>query len=169
MSQDGLNTLEEILERSGESLPDELLDLDEFLDRSPLFAALTPEARRELAAKARFLGLLARETLIREGTHGDTFAIVKRGRLSVDASFEGAARHLATLGPGAIVGEVAVIKGTLRTASVTAVDDAELWQFARDDVRPFLDKFPGLRAQLEELIEQRTEETIEIFLGREDA
>lgn len=162
-----LNLLEEILERSGQDVPAELLDLDAFLGQSPLFAALTPDARRELAAKARFRLATAGETLIQEGSQGDTFAIIKRGRLAVDANFEGQSRHLATLGPGAIVGEVAVLKGTPRTASVTAREDAELWEFSRDDVRPFLERFPQVRGELEKLIEARTEQAIEIFLGRE--
>lgn len=162
---EGLSMLEEILERSGDEVPEEILDLDAFLKQSPLFAVLDEEARRELASKARYHWCNAGDVLMKEGSGGDTFAVIKRGELSVDAAFEGKRKHLATLGPGAVVGEVAVLKATERTATVTCETDVELFEFSRDDARPFLAAHPELREELERLIESRSEAAIEIFLG----
>lgn len=164
--QSGLEDLMEILERSAEALPESILDLDAFLEQSPLFKTLDAAGRRELAQKARFREVHKGDVWIQEGSRGETFAIVKRGTLSVDASYEGTRRHLADLGPGAVVGEVAVLMGTPRTATVTATSDVELFEFSGDDVKPLLDKYLAVRKELQELIETRTEQAIEIFLGR---
>lgn len=163
---DGLEILEEILEQSGEAIPEEILDLDEFLEKSPLFASLDANARRSLAKQAKYRWVTSGEKIIQEGTRGDTFAIVKSGKLLVDATFESKTRRLAVLGTGAVVGEVAVVMGTPRTATVTAEGDVELFEFSADDVEPLLDSHPGLRQKLQELVEQRTDRTIQVFLGK---
>ena len=165
--RDDLIILEEILGQSGEEVPTEILDLEAFLSQSPLFATLAPEDREALAKKARYKWVTGGERIIAEGTRGDTFAIVKSGRVVVEATFEGERRRLATLGPGAVVGEVAVLKGTPRTADVIAEGDVELFEFHRDDIQPYLEKYPELRERLEELIEARSESTIAVFLGKE--
>lgn len=166
-SQDaGLEVVGDILERSGTEVPEEILNLDEFLGQSPLFSNLDATARKEVAKKASHRSVGQGETLIEEGSRGDNFAIVKNGRLKVSASFEGDVRTLATLGPGQIVGEVAVLMGTPRTATVVAESAAELFEFAAEDVKPILDRYPKVRERLQELIEERTDKTIEVFLGR---
>ncbi|RMF19550.1 MAG: cyclic nucleotide-binding domain-containing protein [Candidatus Dadabacteria bacterium] len=160
------NELEVILDASGNALPESILDLQAFLDNSPLFAALDPDARRALAQTASLKALPAGEVYIREGTRGDTFAIIKRGRLAVDATFAGQTRRLAVLGPGSVVGEVAVLMGTPRTATVTAEVDTELFEFHHDDVAPLFEQFPDLRGRLTQLVESRSDETIRVFLGK---
>jgi CRP-like cAMP-binding protein len=165
-SDDGLEMLEEILEQSGEQIPDEILDLEEFLNKSPLFAALESDGRRALAKQAKYRWVTGGDKVIQEGTRGDTFAIVKSGKLVVDASFEGKTRRLATLGPGSVVGEVAVVMGTPRTANVTAEGDVELFEFFGSDIEPLFERYPGLRKKLQELVEQRTDQTIQVFLGK---
>ncbi len=160
------SALEEILGNSGQELPAELLNLDEFLAQSPLFSCLDTDGRQELASKSRHRMVKAGETVITEGTRGESFAIIKSGTLNVDATFEGETKRLAELGPGSVVGEVAVIMGTPRTATVTAQNDSELFEFSGDDVRPLFGKYPELKAQLQNLIEERTDQTIEVFLGK---
>lgn len=163
---DGLEILEEILEQSGEAIPEEILDLDQFLDKSPLFASLDAATRRAFAKKAKYRWVTGGEIIVQEGTRGDTFWVVKSGKLLVVATFEGKTKRLAVLGPGSVVGEVAVVMGTPRTATVSAEGDVELFEFSSQDIEPLFAKYPQLRAKLQELVEQRTDQTIQVFLGK---
>jgi CRP-like cAMP-binding protein len=67
----------------------------------------------------------AGEHLMLEGDPGDEVFIVQRGTVQVYTTQNGRRRGLATLGPGAVVGEAAVFRSTLRSASVVAADDVQ--------------------------------------------
>jgi CRP-like cAMP-binding protein len=58
-----------------------------------------------------------------EGSPGDEVFIVQRGTVQVYQTHQGRRRGLATLGPGAVVGEASVFRASLRSASVVAIDE----------------------------------------------
>jgi CRP-like cAMP-binding protein len=65
----------------------------------------------------------AGEHLMVEGSPGDEVFIVQRGTVQVYQTHQGRRRGLATLGPGAVVGEASVFRASLRSASVVAIDE----------------------------------------------
>jgi CRP/FNR family cyclic AMP-dependent transcriptional regulator len=80
-----------------------------------------------LFARATPRRLAAGETLFRAGEEGDGCYRLDRGVLKVNmTSPKGEERILAIIGPGSIVGELAIIDGRPRSASVIAVRDCEL-------------------------------------------
>lgn len=97
----------------------------ERLEAIPLFAGCT---RRELRTIGRLGDTATRDAgtvLIEQGGWGgETFVIVDG---TVTVSRDG--RLLATLGPGDVVGEIAVLAGGRRTATVTADTSVELLVF----------------------------------------
>jgi len=98
----------------------------EQLRATPLFAEL-PEASLELlCAQAEPMTLQAGETLIEEGSSGDSLFVVLRGELDVTKRSGDGELPLARIGPGAIQGEMAAIEERPRTASVRAVGEAEV-------------------------------------------
>ncbi len=103
----------------------------EQLRATPLFAEL-PEASLELlCAKAEPMSLHAGETLIEEGTIGDSLFVVLSGELDVAKRSGDGELPLARVGPGAIQGEMAAIEERPRTASVRAVGEAEVLRVPR--------------------------------------
>jgi len=76
--------------------------------------------------------VLAGEWLIREGDDADDLFVVLRGRLRAVADADGDARTLRVLGPGAAIGELGLLTGAPRSASVQAVRDSTLLQLGRD-------------------------------------
>ncbi len=80
-----------------------------------------------LLAKGKPRQLAADEVLFTSGDPGDGFYRLDEGLLKVSiASATGAERILAILGPGAIVGDLAIIDGLPRSASVTALRPSKL-------------------------------------------
>jgi CRP-like cAMP-binding protein len=80
-----------------------------------------------LFGHARVVQLAPQQTLFTAGDPGDGFYRVDDGLLKVNlVSSAGSERILAILGPGDLVGELAIIDGAPRSASVTAIRDARL-------------------------------------------
>ena len=92
-----------------------------------LLSVLPPELSAALFATARPHRLKADQTLFTAGDPGDGCYRVEQGLLKVSVvSPSGGERILAILGPGALVGELAMIDARPRSASVTAARDSEL-------------------------------------------
>jgi CRP/FNR family cyclic AMP-dependent transcriptional regulator len=91
-----------------------------------LFSGLPTELSRELFAKARILTLKADQMVFLAGD-GDGCYRIEEGLLKVSVGgSEGDERILAILGPGSLVGELSMIDGAPRSASVYALRDSKL-------------------------------------------
>ena len=98
----------------------------------PLLGGADAEALEALATDASPRRVLAGEWLIREGDDADDLFVVLRGRLRAVADADGDPRTLRVLGPGAAIGELGLLTGAPRSASVQAVRDSTLLQLGRD-------------------------------------
>jgi CRP-like cAMP-binding protein len=113
-----------------------------------------------LFRSATTVELGADETLFLEGDVGDGCYRVEAGLLKVTmVSRAGSERILAFLGPGAIVGELSIIDGLPRSASVVAVRDASLGFLSRAAFDDFAQKHPEVYKSLVTLIAARLRET----------
>jgi predicted acylesterase/phospholipase RssA len=110
----------------------------------PLLAGADTEALEALAADAYPRRVLAGEWLIREGDEADDLYVVLRGRLRVVAGADG--RTLRVLGPGAAIGELALLTGSARSASVQAVRDSTLLQLGRGRFVELMERDSGFAA-----------------------
>ena len=92
-----------------------------------MLSALPAELSSRLFAKARPVSLAADQTLFLAGDAGDGCYRVDDGLLKASiVSPSGGERILAIFGPGAMIGELSMIDGAPRSASVTAIRDAKL-------------------------------------------
>jgi diguanylate cyclase len=73
----------------------------------------------------------AGEVLFREGDPADCAYVVERGRFQVSIQRDGARHVLAELREGALIGEMALVDGGPRTATVTAIQDGALQRLER--------------------------------------
>jgi CRP/FNR family cyclic AMP-dependent transcriptional regulator len=124
------------------------------LDRIPLLQALPPADRARVAERLEPLRVPAGAMLFTRGDPGDRLFVLEEGTVEAYLPAEhGAPRVvLRRLGPGGHFGELAVVDGGRRTASVVAVTEARLFTLARKD---FLDAVlaspQGSRALVEAL------------------
>ena len=89
--------------------------------------ALPSELSRGLFAQGRSVSLDADQTLFLAGDKGDGCYRVEEGLLKASvAAPNGGERILAILGPGSVVGELSMIDGAPRSASVTALRDCQI-------------------------------------------
>ena len=95
----------------------------------PIFRALPAPALEGLARSLDLVRLAAGEVLIREGEQGDRFYAVAYGRLQVTIGGVPIATNLR--GDG--IGEIALLYGVPRTATVTAASPATVFALSRED------------------------------------
>ena len=130
--------------------------IDELLAASPLFSSLPAEATTLLRAKLTEVTIESGDWLMRKGDSGDALYIVDAGRLEVVlGAQEGVAREddeamrvLRVLGRGATVGELALVTGDPRSASVRANRDSTLLRLSHDDFQELITTEPTFAAAL---------------------
>lgn len=93
-----------------------------------LFASLPSPAVERLAADARRRSVPSGSVVLAAGEVGDRYYIVDRGRCDVTVNGD----CVTTVEPGGSFGEIALLHDVPRTATVTAVEDAELLAFERE-------------------------------------
>jgi anti-sigma regulatory factor (Ser/Thr protein kinase) len=123
----------------------------DLLERSPIFAPLPSATRDRLAAQLIPFSASADETIIREGDQGDLFYVVGEGLL--DVSVEG--HHVATLGPDEPAGEIALLRGSRRTATIVAKEPVELFALTREDFLAAVNSHDSSRSVAERMVSSR--------------
>jgi CRP-like cAMP-binding protein len=81
------------------------------------------------------LTFAAGQQLFREGEVGDVAYIIESGKVHVTRESRGQSLHIATVCAGELVGEMALIDDAPRSATVTAVEDSEVFVIDRDLLR----------------------------------
>ena len=127
---------------------------------SSLLSALPGRLTTDLFTGAKPARLAADEVLFLAGDPGDGCYRIEDGLLKVTmVSRSGTERILAFLGSGAIVGELSMIDGRPRSASVVAVRDARLSFLSRAAFEAFAQKHPEVYKTLVTLLASRLRET----------
>jgi CRP-like cAMP-binding protein len=137
----------------GDALPagprPEIADLAKRLASLPLFTGV-PEVRLATAlARAKPLTVRAGDTVIRQGEPADRFYVILDGEFHVSQGEAGSAhRHLRTIGRDDVFGELGLLTGAPRTATVTAALGSRLLALEADDFLELVSAAPDLRPRL---------------------
>ena len=131
------------------------------LAASPLFRELEPDARRELSLEIVPVRLGGGETLMREGDAGDAMYVVVSGRLSVVvATAAGGEQSIAEVGRGETVGEMALLTGAPRSATVRGLRDTVLLRLSKSSFDALIERHPRATMALARVIVKRLERSI---------
>lgn len=128
---------------------------------SHLFKSLDDDGRRQLLDTATTVGFEAEQVIVREGDPGEALYIIKSGTVKVTTTRADQDVPLARLGRGACFGEVALLSGRPRTATVVAAEDCTLLCFHRHAIEAVLNAYPKVRKLLETVVRGRARDTIE--------
>ena len=125
-----------------------------------LFSALPPELSRHLFDEARVQNVKADQVVFLSGDAGDGCYRIEEGLLKVSVITPGGAeRILAILGPGSIVGELSMIDGSARSASVSALRDSKLSFISRAGFDAFGRSNPDMYQYLMVVLARRLRDT----------
>ena len=142
-----VDSLPSLSESEGERAQVTPQTVAQFLLHVPVFAALSDSMREEIGALASNVSLAALEWLFREGDSADGVYVVRVGHLEV-LSEEGEPQRINTLTRGAVLGELALLSDSPRSASVRALRDSELLRIDRDSFHSLLRREPELALSL---------------------
>lgn len=106
----------------------------------PLFANCSKRQLKDIARSARLVQLETDQVLFVEDDVADDAGIVIAGHFVVRRR----GRKVAEIGPGEIVGELGLLLGRPRSATVTTTSPSELLMLDRTDLRRAMDEVPGL-------------------------
>jgi CRP/FNR family cyclic AMP-dependent transcriptional regulator len=120
---------------------DEKLDL---LGRIPLFAGFGRRRLERLGMLADEVDVPAGAVLMKQGESGTDMMVIVSGAVAVERDGE----RLNTLGAGDFFGEIALVDGGPRTASVTAAEPTRLLVISHRDFHSLMEEFPEIAAQV---------------------
>src|SRR5881227_82212 len=129
------------------------------LRAEPLFESLSEEQLNHVVLEAR-LKLFGRgEPVIEEGAEGDSMFVMLRGAANVFVSKNGSRIRVATLGEGDCFGEMSLLTGEPRSATVRADGDCYVMEIGKPVMAELLRDAPSYLEKLSELLAQRKMET----------
>jgi len=124
-----------------------------------LFECLSEDQLNQMVNQAR-LKLFGRgEPVIEEGAAGDSMFVMLRGAANVFVSKNGSRIRVATLGEGDCFGEMSLLTGEKRSATVRADGDCYVMEISKDVMANVVRDAPECLKQLSELLAKRKMET----------
>jgi CRP-like cAMP-binding protein len=129
-----------------------------------LLTGLSSSQLEDIGRRLKPVRFRQRETIIREGESGDEMYFVESGRAQVVRGSGSRALALTELGAGDLFGEMALLTGNPRSATVTALSDVDLWVMSREDFDDLVTAYPNLALALSRLLSERLQSTDERFL-----
>jgi hypothetical protein len=131
-------------------------ELGAFLAGIPFFASFDEGTLLWLARQFEPVHAQAGDAIIAEGDPGDGLYVLLSGRLRVSVGAAGGGeRVLHDLGRGAVIGEIALLSDRMRSATVRAVRDSDLFLLRTASFKALIEQNPGFLAQMARLLIER--------------
>ena len=141
------------------------------LQNVELFNRLTDEERKELAARLKVAPFVRGEALTKQGATAHWLYIIIKGDAEVQVAVNGSSEKVANLGAGDFFGEMGMMTGEPRRATVIAETDVLCYRVDKDSFKGIITRRPEIaedishvlarrRVELEAIREELNEETI---------
>lgn len=129
-----------------------------------LFKDLSAEEFRQIVARLTLSHFDKGVVIVKEGEPGDSLFIIVRG--SVRVLTKGPRQKeivLADLGEGEFFGEVSLLTGRPRTATILTTTDTDLLELTKADYESIIKKYPHIKQVMESFHQQRAEEAVRVI------
>lgn len=133
----------------------------------PIFGFLTAEDIDEIVRESPLVLFASSEHLISQGAPGESMLLIVQGRVKVTLTRNGHSTELAQLGAGDCVGEMALLTGEPRNATVIAVTEVEAVEIRKEAFASCVRNNPEALNRLTELLAQRQLTDEQIAAGRD--
>ncbi len=125
------------------------------LSRVDVFRALDAEKIDRLARRLRLALFGPGEVILRQGEPGDSLYVVRSGEVAVRLAMHGVQRDVATLSAGQFFGEMSLMTGETRSATIVARNDVECYVVSKAAFQEILESKPELAATISEILANR--------------
>jgi cAMP-dependent protein kinase regulator len=132
--------------------------------KSPLFEVLQDDERTALIGQMEVESHDEGSVIISEGDPGTSMYLIVSGEVKVYTRGAGGTVYLARLGEGDFFGEVSVLTGKPRTATITASQHTELLRLDKEKLDSTLARYPGIRKVLDDFYKKRAKHTVEAMI-----
>jgi hypothetical protein len=164
--QDGLGPRLDVCEPIV-STPPSTDEIEALLVEAPVLRALPRDVLHRLAITARPILLGPTQRFVIEGRPGTSLFLIGEGEVEVRLRREDGSDWLAdTMGRGEIVGEMALITGGPRTATVRSVAETVIYEIGRQQYEPLLQEYPGWLDDLAVVMHDRIARRASVDPGR---
>jgi branched-chain amino acid transport system substrate-binding protein len=129
----------------------------EVLDAIDILIPFSDDAKAELAERVRQRTIPPGQTIVYQGDQGDSLFIVVEGVVGVWMTVEGAPEPLALvrMGAGSFFGEMALLTGEPRSATIISITEVLLCEVTKEDLLPVLEREPEILKRLSEVLAER--------------
>lgn len=146
-----------VVEKEAEAEPEAVVNtITEHLNRVSIFAPLSDEELEQLANVSTSRIYTRGESIVRKGREGRSMFVIIRGSVKIQVPEKSYMKTLGTLGPNEFFGEMSLLTGQPRSASVIAVEETEVLQIKKEGLKPIFENNPDLVQSIVELVEERT-------------
>jgi len=137
------------------------------LKASKLFASFKDDVRADILTSTALRSYNEGDIIVTEGEQGSSLFLIVSGSVKVFTKGDrGEHIYLAELGPGDFFGEVSVLTGMPRTATITAKSTVHAMELTKQDIDRIAEEHEQVRAVLEEFYNQRAQDTVEAVIRR---
>jgi small-conductance mechanosensitive channel/CRP-like cAMP-binding protein len=127
------------------------------LNNVEIFAPLSDEETERLAQSSRLRVYAPGEAIVRMGQEGNSMFVIMRGSVEVQILQAGKPTVINKLRENDFFGEMSLLTGEPRTATVVAVEETEVLRIAKESIKPIFEANPNLVSAIGEMIEERRE------------
>ena len=128
----------------------------DFLTKVPIFSNLGPDQLSPLTGKLRRRQYQRGEVIFHQDDPADRMHIIFQGSVRISVTSEdGREKDLALLQPGECFGEMALLDGSNRSATATAIEPSQTFALFHQDFMDFLREHPQVIAQTTSLLTRR--------------
>ena len=131
--------------------------LTENLNRVDIFAPLSDDETERLAKLSRARVYAPGEAIVRMGQEGNSMFVILRGSVDVQISQGGETKIINKLSENEFFGEMSLLTGEPRTATVVAREETEVLRISKEAIKPIFEANPTLVSSIGEMIEERRE------------
>ncbi len=122
------------------------------------FRTLSESELDELARTLRYAPFARSEVMTRQGAEAHWLYLIEDGTASVRIAEEGVEREVAKLGPFSVFGEMSLLTGARRSATVVAETDVECFRLEKAAFQRVMERRPELASHFAETLAKRTAE-----------
>jgi CRP/FNR family cyclic AMP-dependent transcriptional regulator len=141
------------------------------LNEIPIFQGVPEDGLNELSRQGQACHFQAGAELMHQGEPSTSLHVILTGRVQVERGHPSLSEPLilAELGPGEVVGEMGLLDGEPRSATVRAIEETETIELSRDQVAAIIAQHPETTVSLLRMVSRRlrtTNDLVEEVLRR---